>query len=346
MRRALALARSAGGDAAPNPLVGAVLVHDGRLLAEGWHQRAGGPHAEVVCLEAFGEGAVPADAVLYVSLEPCVHQGRTPPCTDLLMRRGVKHVVVAHADPDPRVAGKGVERLRQAGINVQVGIGEAEARWTNRRFLSSVERARPYVVLKWARTSDGLLDRQPRSGRGTQRISSPGTDVLVHRWRTQEQAILVGSRTVIHDDPSLTVRHVAGRSPLRVVIDRQGLVPSSSRVFDGSAPTLLLTERPRTDLPARTVVIAPGTDPMDTLLMALHGRGIRSILVEGGATLHRQFLERELWDEVRTITAPVSFGSGTPAPRAPGVPIRVERVGPDLVHYHARTASPHASWPW
>ncbi|HMQ76933.1 MAG TPA: bifunctional diaminohydroxyphosphoribosylaminopyrimidine deaminase/5-amino-6-(5-phosphoribosylamino)uracil reductase RibD [Flavobacteriales bacterium] len=346
MERCLRLARLGAGSAAPNPMVGAVLVRDGKVLAEGWHHAAGWPHAEVECLNAFGEGPVPADAVLFVNLEPCAHHGRTPPCADLLIARGVRRVVVAHPDPFPQVAGRGIERLRAAGVRVDVGLHEAEARWMNRRFLTSVEQERPYIALKWARSTDGFLDRHPRSERRVQRISSPATDVLVHRWRTEEQAILVGGRTVENDDPSLTVRHVEGRQPLRIILDRTERAPSGSRVFDGSAPTLLFTQRPRADVRTEQVFVPMAADPLDTMLAELHRRSIRSVLVEGGATLLGHFLHRGLWDEVREITGTMVFGAGTPAPRVPKAPARSLRIGNDRIDLFVNNTNPGGSWCW
>lgn len=353
MQRALQLARRGADGAAPNPLVGAVLIRNGQVLAEGWHKAAGGPHAEVECLKAFGDGPVPDDAVMFVSLEPCSHHGRTPPCCDLLIQRGVKRVMVAHQDPFPQVAGRGIERLRAAGVEVTLGLEEAEARWTNRRFLTSVGQGRPYVILKWARSADGFLDQHPRSGRGVQRISSPASDVLVHRWRGEEQAIAVGSRTVLNDDPSLTVRHVAGRSPLRVVLDRDGITPAASKVYHGDTPTLLFTAVRRPTLKVEQVIIPPVGDLLENLLAELHRRHIRSLFVEGGATLLRHFLERGIWDEARVIHGRPLFGQGTPAPVLPAAPARSFTAGEDHIHLHINTASPaHAggpppsSWPW
>ncbi|HEX2617483.1 MAG TPA: bifunctional diaminohydroxyphosphoribosylaminopyrimidine deaminase/5-amino-6-(5-phosphoribosylamino)uracil reductase RibD, partial [Flavobacteriales bacterium] len=192
MARCLQLARNGLGRTAPNPLVGAVLVQGDRLLAEGWHHELGAPHAEAECLRAFGDAPVPADATMYVSLEPCAHHGRTPPCADLLIARGVKRVVIGVVDPNPLVSGKGIAKLRDAGVEVITGVEEAACRWTNRRFLTAFEQQRPYVILKWAASADGFLDKHPRSGVGVQRISSQATNVLVHRWRSEEQAILVG----------------------------------------------------------------------------------------------------------------------------------------------------------
>lgn len=346
MERCLQLARLGSATAAPNPLVGAVLVQGDRMLAEGWHERAGGPHAEVNCLRAYEHHPIPEDATLYVNLEPCSHHGRTPPCTDLILRLGVKQVVVAHTDPFPAVSGGGVSRLRAAGVNVTVGVEEAHARWVNRRFLTSEEHQRPYIVLKWAQSADGLLDRHPRRDRAVVRISSPATDVLVHRWRCEEQAILVGSRTVLHDDPRLDVRHVSGRSPLRIVIDRQGRTPVASKVFDGSVPTLLLTSVVRVEVTAEQHLLAPSADPLEQLLEELHRRSIRSLLVEGGGELLGHFIDRGLWDEARVIHSPTLLDSGTPAPRLSQEPARVVPHDTDIVHYHVRQGTIHPTWPW
>ena len=315
MHRCLELARHGAGQVAPNPLVGAVLVQGERVLAEGWHRRFGGAHAEVECLRAFGGGPVPEDAVMVVSLEPCSHHGKTPPCADLLVERGVKQVVIGQRDPFAEVAGRGVERLRAAGVQVTEDVLEAECRWTNRRFNTRHEHGRPYVVLKWASTADGLLDKHPREDRGVQRISGPEAHLLVHRWRAVEQAVLVGSRTVLNDDPALTVRMTEGRDPLRVVLDRDARTPDGSRVFDGTVATLLFTGAPRPTLPVEQYIVPLVQEPLSAALGELHRRGINSVLVEGGATLLNAFLSSGLWDEARVFTAPVVFGSGTPAPR-------------------------------
>lgn len=348
MQRCLQLAANGAGLVAPNPLVGAVLVQGDRILAEGWHRRHGEAHAEVHCLRSYGDAAIPADAVLYVSLEPCAHSGRTPPCADLLIARGVRQVVVGCSDPDPRVAGKGIARLRAAGITVITDVLRDECRWQNRRFFTAVEAQRPYVILKWARSSDGFLDRHPREGRGVQRISSFPSDVLVHRWRSEEHAIMVGSRTVIHDNPRLDVRHVSGRSPLRVVLDRLGHTPADSHVFDGSLPTLLFTEAQRPGIPhAEQAFLPPGTAPLPALLAELHRRQVRSLLVEGGSELLGHFLRAGLWDEAREIVGEPLFLQGTPAPRMTALPLRTFSSGNDRIHlYLDRHPLPDPAWPW
>ncbi|MEZ4756440.1 MAG: bifunctional diaminohydroxyphosphoribosylaminopyrimidine deaminase/5-amino-6-(5-phosphoribosylamino)uracil reductase RibD [Flavobacteriales bacterium] len=338
MARCLQLARRGATSAAPNPLVGSVLVQGDRALAEGWHERPGTGHAEVRCLSAFGPGAVPADATLYVNLEPCAHHGRTPPCADLIIARGIRSVVIGHEDPFPAVAGQGIARLRRAGISIHVGVLEAEARWLNRRFLTSIVAGRPYVVLKWARSADGLIDQAGRSVRGGTPISGAASNILVHRWRSEEQAILVGGMTVLHDDPSLTVRHVAGRQPLRVVLDRSGVAPAGSRLFTDGGPTLLFTGQPRPDINVEQLVISQGSNALDGILKVLHERQIRSVLVEGGARTHEAFFAAGLWDEARVIEAPLVLGSGTKAPSPQGVVQSAISVEADRVVTYARSA--------
>lgn len=342
MRRCFQLARNGAGHVAPNPMVGAVLVQGERVLAEGWHHSFGGPHAEVECLCAFGDGPVPADAVMYVNLEPCSHHGKTPPCVDLLIARGVKKLVVGCEDPNPLVKGQGSARAREAGIEVVMDVLRDEGRWLNRRFIHGIEQRRPYIILKWARSADGFLDDHGR----TARISSAETDVLVHRWRSEEQAIMVGSGTVITDDPSLTVRHMEGRNPLRVVIDRKNQAPSGSRVFDGSAPTLLITGTSRKDTRADQLVLDQNADPLDAMLEELQRRDVRSVLVEGGARLLGHFLSRGLWNEARVITGESRFGGGTQAPAMDRDPARTMMSGTDRIHCFTNGTPVVDTWAW
>ncbi|MBK9149381.1 MAG: bifunctional diaminohydroxyphosphoribosylaminopyrimidine deaminase/5-amino-6-(5-phosphoribosylamino)uracil reductase RibD [Flavobacteriales bacterium] len=349
MRRCLQLARLGAGSAAPNPMVGAVLVHEGRVLAEGWHRTPGTAHAERACLDSINSMDVPGDAVMHLNLEPCAHQGRTPPCADLLIARGVRRVVIAHRDPFAEVNGKGIARLIAAGTEVTEGVLADEARWMNRRFITSIIEARPYVILKWAQSRDGFIDRSPRMQRGSQRISSPETDALVHRWRSEEQAILVGSRTVVNDDPRLDVRHVDGRQPLRVVLDRCGAAPLGSNVFEGTNSTLLFTAKERAGIAAEQVVVQDHEDPIDRMLGELHARAVRSVLIEGGAELLGHFMRRGLWDEARVITGDIVLGHGTAAPEPPAAAVRSIEHGTDridLLINRDRRAVPDAAWLW
>ena len=348
MLRCLQLARNGAGSVAPNPMVGCVLVQGDRILAEGWHKAHGGPHAEVECLNAFGDRPLPEDAVLYVDLEPCSHHGRTPPCADLLIARGVRKVVIGQRDPFPQVAGKGIERLRSAGVDVVVGLEEAACRWHQRRFITSIEDQRPYIILKWARSVDGFMDQHPHDPGTIQPITNDASNTMVHRWRTEEQAIMVGSRTAINDDPQLTARHVAGLQPLRVIIDRNSTVPIDSRIFDRNAPTLLFTRMKRSELPHVDQAIVDGDDPLELMLHELDKRSIRSVLVEGGASLLNAFLQRDMWDEARVLTGKVHFGKGTPAPVLPD-PQRTMDIDGDRLDLFVNPAShPHVegSWAW
>lgn len=346
MHRCLQLARNGAGEAAPNPMVGAMLVQGDRILAEGWHRAHGGPHAEVECLRSFGDGAIPAEAVMYVSLEPCAHTGLTPPCADLLIARGVRTVVIGCTDPDPRVAGMGIARLREHGVTVIEHVLEDECRWTNRRFITSIEHQRPYIILKWARSSDGFLDRYPQKARSSVRISCFATDVLVHRWRSEEQAIMVGSRTVVNDDPRLDVRYVAGHSPLRVVLDRNAASPTGSKVFTDGAPTLLFTAEQRVGLSVEQCVIDPTEEPLEAVLKELHRRKVRSVLVEGGGKLLTHFIRLGLWDEAREIVGDVLLQNGTRAPRMEIPPTRSFTSDVDRIHFYAHQTIPDAAWSW
>jgi len=342
MTRCLQLARHAFGRAAPNPMVGAVLVHQGRILGEGWHRACGGPHAEVECIGSVtpGDRHLIPTATLYVSLEPCAHHGRTPPCADRIIREGIRKVVVGCPDPFPLVAGRGFDKLRAAGVDVTSGILQARAEAVNARFLRFHARQRPYIVLKWAQTADGKV-----AGPGGQpvRISSPATDRIVHLWRSQESAIFVGSGTALTDDPRLTCRLPGGRNPLRVVVDRHLALPDTLRIFDGEAPTLLCNvHREGVHGAVDHAMIADVPDLLPGLLQALHRRQVQSLLVEGGVGWLEAFLRADLWDEARVITATRSrIPDGRPGPsvRWAGPPHHTLQAGPDRIDTYVHPSS-------
>ena len=342
MRRCIQLALNGAGQVAPNPMVGAVLVQGDRIMAEGWHRQYGDHHAEVECLRAYGKGQVPEDATMYVSLEPCAHHGRTPPCVDLLIHRQVKRLVVGCGDPNPPTKDKGIARAREAGMDVITDVLRDECRWLNRRFITRHEQQRPYIILKWAQSRDGFLDDHGKPAR----ISSAATDVLVNRSFPQEQAILIGSRTAVNDDPALTVRHVAGRQPLRILLDRANRTPSSARIFDRAAHSLVITSSLRADIRAEQIILQPGADPLTELLSAALQKQVNSILVEGGAELLGHFLDRGMWDEARVITGAHTFGGGTTAPRIDDAPARAIRVEHDDITFHVRENPPPDRWCW
>ena len=346
MAAALTLARRGQVGTAPNPRVGCVLVRDGRVLSSGWHAAVGGPHAEAVALQALPTGENARGATAYVTLEPCSHHGRTPPCSDALIDSGIARCVVGMVDPNPKVSGQGIERMSDAGIDVTVLDAFAEGRWLNRRFLSAMERGRPWVVLKCAVSSDGFIDPPRAPGEtGSKAITSPALRRLTHQWRAEEGAILVGAGTVISDDPQLDVREATGPSPLRVVLDPRGRTSCDAKVFRGPGSTLVLGGPDGVSptvgrLPATT----EGTIP--AVLEALHTREIRSVLVEGGADSLRRFIEGGLWDELRICRSAVHLEDGLKAPHWPsaeGAPIRgVHPFGTDHVEYRVHPDS--ARW--
>ena len=288
---------------APNPMVGAVLVDEnGTILAEGWHEKYGEGHAEVNCFRHLETSKYRdlemSKCTLFVSLEPCSHYGKTPPCAKLIIEKGVGRVVVGMLDPNPLVAGKGVQMLRDAGIEVIVGVMEKECRELNKRFLCLHEQHRPYVILKWAQTADGFIDIK-RTGGSPLKISTPKTKEIVHRMRAENMAIMVGTNTVLLDNPRLLNTHWQGRNPIRVTIDRHGRIPADARIFSDESETIVY--RDRTDWPF--------------ILEDLAKRNIHSILVEGGTTLLNHILETGIWDEIHVEVAPeLTIGDGVKAP--------------------------------
>ena len=307
--RCLELAANGRYYVAPNPMVGAMLVDPvtDTVFAEGWHHQYGGPHAEVECFRAADlrmsglsdaeRAAKYAGLTLYVSLEPCSHYGKTPPCADLIISKGVRRVVVGCLDPNPQVAGKGVQKLRDAGIEVIVGVEQEACRKLNKRFMCLHEKHRPYVILKWAQTADGFVDYDRQDGQPLV-ISTPVTKQLVHQMRAENMAIMVGTRTALLDNPSLLTTRWPGRNPVRVVLDRHHRIPADAKIFSADAPTIVYSEQ---------------TD-WAYVLSDLARRGIHSVLVEGGPTLLKHILATGVWDEMHIEVGAQTIGSGVPAP--------------------------------
>ena len=328
MRRALDLAHLGTGHVRPNPLVGCVVTHQGRIIGEGWHQQYGGPHAEVNALAAVADQSLLKHSRVYVTLEPCAHHGQTPPCTDLLIDKGVPEVVVCNDDPFPLVAGRGIGKLRAAGVRVETGLLAPEGRQLNRRFFTFHEKKRPYLVLKWAETADGFL-----AGRYFQpvQISCPQAGLLTHQWRAEEAAILVGTRTALHDNPRLSVRDWPGQQPTRLVIDKNLSLPPAHNLLDGSQPTLIYTYRqPYHKANLALVTLSEADDLLPQVIADLYQRQIQSVLVEGGPTVLNALLQAGLWDEIRVFRAPMRLGQGIAAPRLGLSGLHaVENVGAD-----------------
>lgn len=317
MQRCFQLAEKGLGAVAPNPVVGAVLVHNGRIIGEGYHRHYGEPHAEVNAIRSVREAdrhLIP-ESTIYVSLEPCAHHGKTPPCADLLIRERVKEVVIANRDPFPDVNGKGIEKLKAAGIKVTVGVEEAKGWQLNRRFFTFHTKHRPYVVLKWAQTADGFIGSADNE---RMLISDQLTNRLVHQWRSNEAGILVGRKTAAADNPKLDNRFWSGRPPVRLILDPNLKLPPELALFDRNFKTIVLNLL-RGDEKGSEHLLYKKINPELTLpaaiLKALYEEKLQSVLIEGGRETLQSFIDAGLWDEMRVITnTGMLSGKGVPAP--------------------------------
>lgn len=346
LRRCIELAANGEGLTSPNPMVGCVIVHGDRIIGEGYHHRAGEPHAEVHAIASVKKVEMLRDSTLYVNLEPCSHWGKTPPCADLIIARGIPRVVVGMEDPFAEVAGSGIRKLRAAGVEVTVGVLEAECRELNRRFITYHTEKRPYITLKWAQTADGYLDNDRLASAPPVWMTGPAARVVVHRLRAEADAILVGSHTILRDNPSLTVRESGGKNPLRVVLDRTLRLPPDARVFDGTAPTLVLTAsehvaEARERYPRGEIASVDFTAGWPAILHVLYTRKIQSLLVEGGAQVLHSLLTARLWDEAFRFISPLRLGelphglggAGVRAPEIAGIPILKTTFGGSALVY-------------
>lgn len=322
MRRCLELARLGQQSVSPNPMVGAVLVHDNQIIGEGFHQKYGGPHAEVNAIHSVNskDSHLIEKSTLYVSLEPCSHHGKTPPCSDLIIRSNIPKVVIGCMDTYSEVAGKGIEKLKNNGIDVTVGILEAEARELNKRFFTFQEKKRPYIILKWAQTVDGFIDMERNNSRPQINwITEPETQQLTHQWRAEEDAILVGYQTVLNDNPSLTVRAVDGKNPKRIILSSEENIPQNSKVRDNEVETFFLD---------------PHQNSIEEILTFLYKESIQSLIIEGGKRTLEKFISANIWDEARILTGVSEFKSGIKAPLIGGKLINQTTFGKDLIQVY------------
>jgi diaminohydroxyphosphoribosylaminopyrimidine deaminase / 5-amino-6-(5-phosphoribosylamino)uracil reductase len=330
MQKCLELAQRAKGHTAPNPMVGAVLVYGERIIGEGWHHFYGADHAEVNCLKnvADADKSLIPQSTMYVNLEPCAHYGITPPCAVRLVKEKVKKVVIANIDPFEKVSGSGLKILTEGGIEVETGILEKEGLWLNRRFFCFHSRNRPYIILKWAQTNNGFIAPSDKSQLW---ITGKESQKLVHKWRTEEGAIMVGTNTAMCDNPRLTARLHEGKQPLRIVLDRNLQLPPTNHVFDSAAATWIVNEQHEWLNGNVHSVKLKFDDTLLTQLMArLHAAKILSIIIEGGAVLLNSFIGKGLWDEARIFTGDVFLKDGIPAPRLENeVPVFHKESGAD-----------------
>lgn len=327
-------------------MVGAVLVHEGRIIGEGWHNKYGGPHAEVNCLASVKEEdkhLIP-HSTMYVSLEPCAHYGKTPPCANRLVQEQVKQVIICNTDPNPMVAGKGAAILKEHDIAVTVGVLAEAGRWLNRRFFSIQERKRPYVILKWAQSADGYIAPADRS---RYQLSTPHSQQLVHKWRTEEDAIMVGYTTALNDTPQLTARLWDGNNPLRIVLDKNLQLPATHKLFDGQAETWVLNDsKSGREDNIELIQLDFTIDILPQLLDKLYTAGKQSLIVEGGARLLQSFIDAGLWDEARVFATEAKLTNGVPTPALKdGTHVEQTPVGTDVLHLYINKNNPYSFMP-
>lgn len=335
IQRCIQLARNGMCNAAPNPMVGAVIVHNDRIIGEGYHARCGEGHAEVNAIRSVKDESLLQESTIYVSLEPCSHYGKTPPCADLIIRKGIPRVVVGCVDPFSLVSGRGIQKLKDAGIDVKVGVLEAECRQLIKRFVTFNTQQRPYITLKWAESADGFIDINREEGQPVV-LSTPITSMYVHKQRAEHHAILVGRKTALLDNPSLTTRNWYGKNPVRLVIDKELTLPTSLKLFDGSAPTWIFTAQ---DKASTSQVIYFKLDfsrsILPQILQKLYENKLQALLVEGGSRLLQSFIDEGLWDEIYTEHSAKVLENGVKGPVIPAGYKKnfLRRDGVTITHY-------------
>jgi diaminohydroxyphosphoribosylaminopyrimidine deaminase/5-amino-6-(5-phosphoribosylamino)uracil reductase len=316
IKRCIELAKNGLGTTYPNPLVGCVIIFENTIIGEGWHKKSGASHAEVIAIESVKNKELLSSSTLYVSLEPCSHFGKTPPCADLILKYKIPNVVIGTVDPNSKVAGKGIQKLKDSGVNVTFGILEKEGNELNKRFFTFHRKNRPYIILKWAESADGFISPKNKTEQKPVWISNEYSRQLVHKWRSEEQAILVGTQTIIDDNPSLTVRDWVGKNPIRVVIDKENAIDLSSNVFDNKAKTIVFSNKEVTSNSDKiqTIKIDFDTNSTQEIVKKLYNNNIQSIIIEGGRKTLQSFIDANLWDEARVFIGEINLKEGTKAP--------------------------------
>ena len=329
--RCIELAKNGFGTTYPNPMVGSVIVYNGEIIGEGWHQKAGEPHAEVNAIRSVNDPSLLDKATIYVSLEPCSHFGKTPPCCDLIIQNKIPNVVIGTVDSNIKVAGNGIKRLQEAGANVIVGVLEKECYELNQRFFTFHEKKRPYIILKWAETQDGFIAPLQKEEQKPVWITNLNSRQLVHKWRTEEQAILVGTQTVIDDNPQLNARDWVGNNPIRVVIDQNNRIPKTAHVFDNQIKTIVFSNKKSTPSLKNTIfeVIDFQQNIAQQIVDKLFQNQIQSVIIEGGAQTLQTFIDADLWDEARVFIGNCTFEKGVKAPILNTSPFKKEKIGTD-----------------
>lgn len=317
MRRCIELALKGEGMTYPNPVVGSVIVHEGRITGEGFHLKSGGPHAEVFAVNSVANRNTLTASTLYVNLEPCSHFGQTPPCTDMIISLKIPKIVIGTTDTSDKVSGSGIKKLKDAGCEVITGVLEEECRWLNRRFFTYHEKKRPYIILKWAQSSDGYIDVVRDAGSSTEPywITGKPERVLVHKWRASEQAILIGGNTLRTDRPRLNVREWEGSDPVRIVLSKSGYTGNFMTNGECKSPVILFTQNRKPDIEGAEVVLLNDQEPAAVQIYEyLYLKGIQSLFIEGGAKVLDYFISGGYWDEARIFSGNISFKNGVKAP--------------------------------
>lgn len=318
IRRCIELAKNGLGTTYPNPMVGSVIVYEDKIIGEGWHKKSGEPHAEVIAINSVKDKSLLKKSTIYVSLEPCSHFGKTPPCCDLIIKNEIPNVVIGTVDPNVKVAGNGIKKLIEAGANVTVGVLEAECKELNKRFFIFHEKKRPFVILKWAESQDGFI-APTKNLRNEQKpfwITNEFSRQLVHKWRSEEQAILVGTQTIIYDNPKLDVRDWTGNNPIRIVLDQNNRIPKDSYIYDNHIKTIIFSQFAITPIGENTTfeVIDFKQNLAQQILKELYKHQIQSVIIEGGRQTLQTFIDENLWDEARLFIGNKAFENGTKSP--------------------------------
>ena len=316
IRRCIELAKNGLGTTYPNPMVGSVIVHNDKIIGEGWHKKAGEPHAEVNAINSVKDKSLLNKATIYVSLEPCSHFGKTPPCCDLIIKNKIPNVVIGTVDPNEKVAGNGIKKLIEAGTHVTVGILEAECNELNKRFFTFHEKKRPYIILKWAESQDGFIAPLEKLEKKPVWITNQYSRQLVHKWRSEEQAILAGTQTVIDDNPKLDVRDWTGNNPIRVVLDQNNRVSNDSQIFDGQTKTTVFSKlKPAVEKENIIFEVIDFERNIATqIVQKLYQHQMQSVIIEGGRQTLQTFIDSNLWDEARIFIGDIKIKEGIKAP--------------------------------
>jgi len=330
MQRCLQLASNGLGNVSTNPLVGCVIVHNNTIVGAGYHQQFGKNHAEVNAINSVSNKNVLPKSTLYVNLEPCAHYGNTPPCADLIAKYKIQRVVIGTVDTYGKVAGRGIEKLKSCGINVCVGVLENECRNQNRRFFCFTEKKRPFIILKWVQTADGFMGREHGDLENSKRISNTYTDIKVHKWRTEEDAILVGTNTALVDNPTLTARYWKGQNPVRVLIDFDLKVPALHNIYNSQAKTIVINTK-KAGQEGTVFFEKVNNKDLKIVVNVLFQHKIQSVIIEGGAKLLQSFIDENLWDEARMIQCMKQWGRGIKAPALNGDCVDTEIIESDTI---------------